>query len=142
MTTSRIVHTDCLLYRGSMPCAPHKATGQLCEDCPHYTRLSQRVLVVKLGAMGDVLRTTALLPDIVARHERPHVTWLTRPESVELLRENPLIQRMVTTAEAGALGSAPFDAVYSLDSGADALAYAGGARTAAYHGFVAGKFGT
>ena len=142
MTPPRIVHTDCLLYRGSMPCEPHKATGQLCEDCPHYRPLSQRILIVKLGAMGDVLRTTALLPDIAARHDRPHVTWLTRAESVELLAGNPLIQRVVTTAEAGTLGAVEFDALYALDSGADALAYAQSVRTAAYHGFVAGKFGT
>ncbi len=142
MGASRVVHTDCLLYRGSMPCEPHKATGQLCEDCPHYRPLAQRILIVKLGAMGDVLRTTALLPDIVARHDRPHVTWLTRAQSVELLAGNPLIQRVLATTEAGPLGSTDFDAVYSLDSGADALAYAGVVRTNAYHGFVAGRFGT
>jgi len=142
MKTTRIVHTDCLLYRGSMPCEPHKATGQLCEDCPQYSPLAQRILIVKLGAMGDVLRTTALLPDIVGRHDRPHVTWLTRAESVELLAGNRYVQRVVTTVEAGALGAAEFDAVYALDSGADALAFAQSARTAAYHGFVAGKFGT
>lgn len=140
--SSRIVHADCLHYRGSMPCKPHKATGQLCEDCPHYRPLEARVLIVKLGAMGDVLRTTALLPDIAARHERPHVTWLTRAESVDLLAGNPLIQRIVTTEEAGVLSGAQFDAVYALDSGADALAYAGAVRASEYHGFVAGKFGT
>jgi heptosyltransferase-2 len=125
-----------------MPCEPHKATGQACEDCPQYQPLSQCVLIVKLGAMGDVLRSTALLPDIVARHERPHVTWLTHPESLELLLGNPLIQRVVTTAQAGLLDGGEFDAVYALDSGADALAYAASVRAAAYHGFMAGKFGT
>lgn len=142
MKTPRVVHTDCLLYRGSMPCEPHKATGQLCEDCPHYSPLAERILIVKLGAMGDVLRTAALLPDIVARHERPHVTWLTRAESADLLAGNPLIGRVVITTEAATLCATEFDAVYSLDSGADALALAQSARTAAYHGFVAGKFGT
>lgn len=125
-----------------MPCEPHKATGQLCEDCPQYRPLEQRVLIVKLGAMGDVLRTTALLPDIAARHDRPHVTWLTRAESVDLLLGNPLVQRVVTTEEASVLAGADFDAVYSLDSGVDALGYAQSARAAKFHGFVAGKFGT
>src|SRR5436309_15532017 len=106
MKMPRIVHTDCLLYRGSMPCEPHKATGQLCEDCPQYSPLAQRILIVKLSAMGDVLRTTALLPDIVARHDRPHVTWLTRAESVELLAGNPLVQRVVVTSESGSLAGA------------------------------------
>jgi ADP-heptose:LPS heptosyltransferase len=142
MKTSRVVHADCRYYRGSMPCRPHKATGQLCEDCPHYSPLSERILIVKLGAMGDVLRTAALLPDIVARHDHPHVTWLTRAESVELLADNPLLQRVVTTNESGSLGGAQFDAVYALDSAPEALAFAYSVRTEAYYGFVAGKFGT
>ena len=125
-----------------MPCIPHKETGQLCEDCPHYEPLTQRILIVKLGAMGDVLRTTAILPDIVRRHGSPHVTWLTRPESVELLADNPLVPRAVSTADAASLSGAQFDAVYALDNDAEGLGYAGSVRTNTYYGYVAGTFGT
>jgi len=36
------------------------------------------VLIVKLDAMGDVLRSTALLPPIVEAHPRAAITWITR----------------------------------------------------------------
>jgi len=125
-----------------MPCAPHKASGQLCADCPTYLPLSDRILIVKLGAMGDVFRTTALLPDIVARHDRPQVVWLTHPDSVELLKGNPLIHRVVATAEASLLRGDEFDAVYALDSDPESLGYARVAKAGAYYGFVPGPFGT
>lgn len=125
-----------------MPCAPHKASGQLCVDCPEYLPLSDRILIVKLAAMGDVFRTTAILPDIVARHDRPQVVWLTAPDSVELLEGNPLIHRIVTTAEASLLRGEEFDAVYALDSDPEGLGYARIAKAGAYYGFVPGPFGT
>ena len=124
-----------------MPCQPHKTTGQLCAGCTEYVPYVDRVLVVKLGAMGDVLRTAAILPDIVARHENPKLVWLTRPESVDLLEGNPLIQRVVQTGASWGLAGEEFDAVYALDSDEESLAFARSARTDSYHGFVAGKFG-
>lgn len=138
----RVLHTDCALYRGSMPCAPHKEFGQLCVDCPAYQPFTDRILIVKLAAMGDVFRTGALLPDIVARHERPQVTWLTHVESVELLEGNPLVNRVVSTAEAAVLQTEYFDAVYALDSDAEGLALARSVKARSYHGFIAGPFAT
>jgi heptosyltransferase-2 len=35
-------------------------------------------LIIKLDAMGDVLRTTALLPALVEAHPRASITWITR----------------------------------------------------------------
>jgi len=124
-----------------MPCEPHKATGQLCAGCTEYVPFVDRVLVVKLGAMGDVLRTAAILPDIVARHENPKVLWLTRAESAELLEENPLVHRVIQTGASWGLAGEEFDAVYALDSDEESLAFARSARTNSYHGFLAGKFG-
>ncbi|HEY5258934.1 MAG TPA: glycosyltransferase family 9 protein [Candidatus Baltobacteraceae bacterium] len=97
---------------------------------------------MKLAAMGDVFRTTALLPDIVARHERPQVVWLTRGDSRELLRGNPLIHRIVATTDAMSLRAERFDAVYALDSDIEGMAYARGVQTLTYHGFIPGAFAT
>jgi len=142
-TSSRFLNTDCVHYRGNMPCAPHKLDGRLCADCSEYRPLRDRILIVKLGAMGDVLRTTALLPDIVANHEAPHVTWLTRPDSAELLLDNPLIDCVITTANAALLAvSAPFSVCYALDNDIEGLAFARIAKSKSYKGFIAGPFDT
>ena len=135
-------HTDCALYRGSVPCAPHKRDGRPCAGCDEYAPRTASVLVVKLGAMGDVLRTTALLGDIAARHPGLPIVWLTKPESIELLRSHPSVDRAIATDAVEALDEIPFCAVYALDNDPEGLAYAARARAERYHGFVAGAFGT
>jgi heptosyltransferase-2 len=39
------------------------------------------MLIVKLGALGDVLRTTIVLAPLKARHPNSHITWVTRQAS-------------------------------------------------------------
>ena len=54
-----------------------------------------RILVIKLGAMGDVLRTTSILPSLSKHYEKPHITWVTRKESMDLLWNNPFVDSLV-----------------------------------------------
>ena len=78
--------TDCRQFKSDRPCAPHKRTGVTCPTCTEYDPVQTRVLVVKLAALGDVLRTTALLPAIHAAFPGCHVTWITAPGAVSLMR--------------------------------------------------------
>jgi ADP-heptose:LPS heptosyltransferase len=91
-----MIHTDCRHYRSSLPCAPHKQTHVRCERCADYSPIDHRILVVKLDAMGDVLRTTTCLPPLKALYPRSHVTWITRASAEPLLRGNPSIDRILT----------------------------------------------
>ena len=43
-------------------------------------------MIIKLAAVGDVLRTTPLLEGLKAKYPSSFITWLTDPESAELLR--------------------------------------------------------
>lgn len=132
--------SDCRHFRGDRPCAPHKAHGVLCATCTtHYDPVAQRVLVIKLAAMGDVLRTTSLLPAIHRRFPRAHLTWITEPGSVALLRRNPLVDRVL--AFRGGLPlelhAERFDAVLNPDAAPDACALAASARADLRLGFSA-----
>jgi heptosyltransferase-2 len=89
------VHTDCRHYRASVPCAVHKRTGVPCNDCGQYAPADERILIVKLDAMGDVLRTTACLEPLKRQHPRSHVTWITRRDAVPLLAGNPHVDRIL-----------------------------------------------
>lgn len=80
----------------SQPCGPHKRTGVRCAGCAAYDPLGERILIVKLGSMGDVLRTTCCLAPLKANYPRSHVTWVTRPESRALLVRNPDVDRVLT----------------------------------------------
>ncbi len=71
------IRTDCFHFRGHVPCRPHKLNGHHCDGCPEYRQRAGRILLIKLGAAGDVIRTTPLLEPL--RRDFPHhmLTWVT-----------------------------------------------------------------
>ncbi|MCB9899394.1 MAG: glycosyltransferase family 9 protein [Planctomycetes bacterium] len=135
---------DCRHFRGDRPCAPHKATGVVCHECQDaYDPIRVRLLVTKLAAMGDVLRTTSLLPALHRRFPGAHVTWVTERASVPLLRGHPLIDRVLVFDGALPLPLAveTFDVVVNPDAAQDACELAAAARTTQRLGFSADKHG-
>jgi heptosyltransferase-2 len=75
-----------------------------------------RVLIIKTGALGDVLRTTALLPALRRLHPGAEITWVTAAPALPLLEQNPLIDRLSLIADSGAAWRADvYDWVISLD---------------------------
>lgn len=72
-----LVKSDCLHYKGDIPCLPHKRLGYHCLDCTEYKKISKKVLIIKLGAIGDVIRTTPLLRKIREEFPNAQITWLT-----------------------------------------------------------------
>lgn len=113
-----IVHFDCRHFRGDRPCAPHKAEGVHCEGCPYYDQVRFRILVVKLDAVGDVLRTTCILPGLRAIHPAPRIDWITREDAVPLFQDNPLVDRVIPfpgTAWSAILAN-EYDVVINLDT--------------------------
>src|SRR5215510_15510886 len=81
----REIAFDCRFFLGDRPCVWHKTTGVLCR-CDHYEAVEQRILIVKLDAMGDVLRTTALLPALAEACPQAAITWITRRESRRVIQ--------------------------------------------------------
>lgn len=67
------------------------------EACAKGGRLD--ILIVKHGALGDVVRTSWLLPGL---HDRfgpaTRVDWLTAPGAADLVRFNPFVERVLTEA--------------------------------------------
>jgi heptosyltransferase-2 len=134
---TREVAWDCKFFLGDRPCVWHKQSGVLCT-CDHYQQVEEQLLIVKLDAMGDVLRSTALLPPIVEAHPRAAITWITRKESVPLLQRNPYIAEVLELGpEALAhLQTRVFDRVINLDASKTSAALAAAARSPRKDGFV------
>ncbi len=86
-----MIKSDCIFFRGDKPCQYKR----LCDRCPHYKPFPLKILIIKGRAMGDVLRTTTLLPGLKRKYPKSHITWLVDEESVELLLGNPLIDRVL-----------------------------------------------
>ncbi len=68
---------DCLHFLGHIPCKPHKTNGFHCENCPEYTPIEKKILIIKLGAMGDVIRTTPLITRYKSLYPNAKFTWIT-----------------------------------------------------------------
>ncbi|GJM43792.1 MAG: hypothetical protein DHS20C21_06340 [Gemmatimonadota bacterium] len=75
------------------------------------------MLVLKIGALGDVLRTTPILRALTASEDPVHVTWVVGEGARSLLAGHPRIDRLLVpgfeTSER--LGAEHFDLVLSLD---------------------------
>lgn len=56
------------------------------------------ILILKTGALGDVLRTTSILPGLHERYAGASVTWLTADGAVDLVRLHPLVQHTLGVA--------------------------------------------
>ena len=56
--------------------------------------LAMRILIVKTGALGDVLRTTSILPGLHRRYPDCRVTWVTARGAEDLVRYHPLVDRV------------------------------------------------
>jgi len=110
---------DCRRFRSDRPCEPHKSRGKTCDDCDEHDPIARRLVITKLAAVGDVLRTTCLLPAIRARYPDAWLTWLTMRPADELLSGNPLIDEVVVTDGAtlpSTLARTPYDVVLCPDA--------------------------
>jgi ADP-heptose:LPS heptosyltransferase len=130
-SAERTIAYDCRYFVGDRPCVWHKQRGVVCA-CEHYTPLVGNLLIIKLDAMGDVLRTTCLLPVISRAWPGVRISWITRPESVPLLENNPYLTEVFPygTDALVHLKSRTFDRVINLDAGktSASLAAMAGAR--------------
>ncbi|HIE26038.1 TPA: glycosyltransferase family 9 protein [Candidatus Poribacteria bacterium] len=116
------VNIDCRFFKGEIPCIFHKKENLHCADCKHYERISERILVIKLGAVGDVIRTTPLLRKLKQVYPDAEINWLTEfPDIVPQLVDNIYGYEMKNIVY---LLANRFDIIYNLDKDKDACALA------------------
>lgn len=131
--------TDCRHFRGDVPCTPHKVHGVHCvehdgTDCRHYDPVNKRILIIKLGAIGDVIRTTPILHKLKEVHPQAKIYWLTHaveivPSIVDEVMDFSL--KSVVT-----LRSVHFDILYNLDKDREACALASQISASEKCGFI------
>lgn len=73
-----------------------------------------KILILKLGATGDVLRTTPLLHVL-----QGEIYWITSNENLIILAGNPRIKRAVSWERASDLATMDYDLVVSLEDSLD-----------------------
>jgi heptosyltransferase-2 len=127
------VRYDCRYFTGDKPCIFRRA----CEGCPHFVPQGVRILIIKLAAIGDVLRTTTLLRGLRRAHPGCQVTWLTEPQTVPLLEGTEGIHRLLpyTYESVLQLEAEQFDQLYCFDKEPKATALAMKVRAGRKVGF-------
>lgn len=104
---------DCRHFKGDMPCTFHKDRGWKCEGCSAYDPIDERILIIKHGRMGDVLRTTPLLRKLKKKYPRAEIWWITKyPELLPKIVDVPLV---FDSAGILQVQATEFDIAYNLD---------------------------
>ncbi|MCG3205098.1 MAG: hypothetical protein KCHDKBKB_01815 [Elusimicrobia bacterium] len=68
------------------------------------------IAIIKLGALGDVVRTTSLLRPLHHRYSNSKIWWLTSAAALPLLKGNPLIHSVIPLTT-----GAPWQTTDSMD---------------------------
>ena len=95
-----------------------------------------KILIIKLGAKGDVVRTLPLLLAIKKKYPDSEITWITKKQCVEIIETSPYIDKIfsfpINTNE-------KFDVLYNFDIDSEAAKLAGEIKADKKYGFVLDK---
>lgn len=108
---------DCRHFKGDSPCKYYWQDRSICENCKNYDKVSEKILLIKLDAVGDVIRTTPLSRALKKKYPKSYFTWLVGEESYSLLENNPFIDRLLTYSleSSSLLELEDFDLLINLD---------------------------
>jgi ADP-heptose:LPS heptosyltransferase len=132
--------TDCRFFKGAVPCAPHKNHGVHCVEetgapCRFYDPIDRDILIIKLGALGDVIRTTPLLHRLKSDYPHARITWVTL--APEILPSSAVDRRLEwNLTNLTIVRSLRFDIVYNLDKDLEACALCDQVQATTKRGFT------
>lgn len=89
-----VLKTDCRHFPGDRPCLPNKLEGKICPDCEYYSPVDFKILIIKLDAVGDVLRTTSLLHALKDKYPGSHISWITKKKAIDIFKNNKLVDEV------------------------------------------------
>lgn len=114
--------TDCVHYTGYRPCAQDCH----CTNCTDYVPDGPDILILKLYQLGNIVKTTPILPGLHKRFTRPRITWMASPAGGQILGHNPLIHELLTDGAQDLLycQQRQWDLVLSLEANRQAAAIA------------------
>jgi ADP-heptose:LPS heptosyltransferase len=121
MENNLVYKADCRHFKGYMPCPQHKTHNVHCDNCQFYDKTDQKILLIKLGAIGDVIRTTVLLHRMWKEFPSAQIWWLTYSPQVVPSR----VDRVFTFRPEDLLTieETPFSRAYNLDKDPYACAF-------------------
>jgi ADP-heptose:LPS heptosyltransferase len=139
-----ILKTDCKHFPGDKPCKPNKIENKKCDDCGYYSPIKFKILIIKLDAVGDVLRTTSILHALKSKYPESHITWLTKQNSKDIFINNSLVDNILTFESfdlVSRLSAEIFDLLIHPDASPVSSSLASAANAKVKKGFVLDHLG-
>lgn len=112
--------SGCKHFLGYIPCKPHKSHGVHCDGCEYYKKSTGKILIIKLGAIGDVIRTTPLLEKLSKEYPDKQIWWLTYSPAVVPSSVDNILK--FTSETQLVLEETEFDILINLDKDPQACA--------------------
>jgi ADP-heptose:LPS heptosyltransferase len=126
---------DCLHFKGHIPCLPNKLHNKVCAFCDEYKPISKRILIIKLGAIGDVIRSTPLIVKYRQLYPDCHITWIT--QSPEILPADKInIICKFDFSSVYAIQNMRFDIAVNLDKETEACCLLRDVEATEKYGFI------
>ena len=134
---------DCRFFKGDRPCTYNKNDGIVCKNCNHYTPISFKILIIKLDAIGDVLRTTSILKPLKKKYPGCYIEWCTRQNANDLFKNNLLVDEVITVEDDAffRIKAESYDLVINLDTSKISSAIAANTNAKEKIGFVLNEKG-
>lgn len=131
---------DCRYFNGYKPCGLNSVCT---SSCAHYQQRGPQILLIHLGALGAVVRSTALLAPILRKYPKAQITWVTQSPAHHLLKNHPQIHRVLTTSENDLteLGVYDFDVAMVVDKNVLATGILKRTKAKKVVGFLANSHG-
>ncbi len=139
-----ILKTDCKHFPGDRPCVPNKTQGIKCDNCNYYEPVGFKILIIKLDAIGDVLRTTSILHSLKEKYPTSHITWLTKKNAKEIFNNNDFVDRVLLYEEPGTilkLETEEFDLLIHPDASPSSSPFAAKVNSKQKKGYISNKLG-
>jgi heptosyltransferase II len=82
------------------------------------------ILIIKLGAIGDVIRTTSILAGLKEKYPDCRIDWITKKASLEVLANNPSIENILLLDDFNKFQRNSYELIISLDDEENACSIA------------------
>ena len=127
-----ILYSDCQYFPLDRPCIYQKNENAVCSSCKKYKPVKQmpenltKILIIKLGAMGDVLRTTFILEGLKEKYKNVSIDWLVEGKNKDTLTGNKFINNIIVNDSKvfSFLTSNKYNIVINLDLAPESLSFA------------------
>jgi ADP-heptose:LPS heptosyltransferase len=139
-----ILKANCRHFPGDRPCTYNKTEGIMCDKCNYYSPVDFKILIIKLEAIGDVLRTTSILHAIKEKYPESHIIWLTKYASKEIFKNNPFVDSLLFYEEPDLnlrIATEVFDLLLHPDASPSSAAIASAVIAKEKRGYVLNKLG-